>query len=192
MQRQRLAQQMRVRRKIERKIILQMAAMLIELAEPFHAELRNHLVACQVIDPDPRHRPETHFQRAGPIDPAMIRIRREPAFELRANLLQVRRISTQAERLRQKHEMLMPIRFPNHFMIAPAPGVQIRNAAEISKTGFDAAGMIAPPRNVWAGIDDQAEDRKAMLSNLFGKCQNFRGKCGSLECGGNRRRIGKF
>ena len=85
-QRQRLAQQMRVRRKVERKIILQMAAVLIELAQPFHAELRDHLLARQVIDPDPRQRPKRHFQRADPVDSAMIRIRREPAFELRANL----------------------------------------------------------------------------------------------------------
>ena len=122
----------------------------------------------------------------------MIRIRCEPTFELRANLPQVRRIPTQAERLRQQYEMLVAIRLPDHFVIAAAPGVQVRNPAEISKAGLDSTGMIAPPRNFGARINGHPEDRKAMLSNLLRQGENLRGKCSPLKRCCNWRRIGKL
>src|ERR1039457_4965259 len=97
-----------------------MTAMLIKLAEPVHAELRDHLFADEMIRPNPRQSAERHFERARPVDSSIVWIRREPAFQLRANLVQVGRVSGEAERLRQQHQMLMTIGLPNHFVIATA------------------------------------------------------------------------
>ena len=65
--------------------------------------------------------------------------------------------------------MLMAIRFPDHFMIAAVPGIQIGNTSEIPQIGFHSAGMIAAPGDFRAGVDGQAQDGKAMRANLFGE-----------------------
>ncbi len=109
-------------RVIEREIVRQMATMKIKHMEPSRTKSGRHVSPYQMVDPDPRQRPERDLQRARPIDSALKRIPGDPALELRANLIQVRGVAGQQVRLRKNHQVLMPVQLPNDFVIArPAP-----------------------------------------------------------------------
>src|SRR5579863_595231 len=77
-------QQMRVRREVYGEVRLQMQSMLIQTFAKPSAPSIAQVSARQVIDPHPGKRPERYFERARPVDPALHRIRLEPAIELAA------------------------------------------------------------------------------------------------------------
>jgi hypothetical protein len=166
--------------------------MLVQLADPLHAELSDHLFADQVVGPDPRQSAKTHFQRARPIDSPVVWIRREPALELRANLVEIIGVSRETERLRQQHQMLMTIRLPDYFVIAAAPHVQIGDSAKISQIALNPTSVIAAPGDFGAGVYGKAEDWKLMLPNLFREPDCFFCECGSMKCTCDGHRIGKL
>ena len=74
------AQQMRVRRKVKREIILEMTAVPVELLKKFLAKSGGKTIADQMINPDPRQSPERHFESAGPVDSPLERIGAKPAL----------------------------------------------------------------------------------------------------------------
>ena len=110
--------------------------MPVKLAEPLHAELRDHLFARKMIRPDPRNARNATSSALVQLMSAIIGIGREPAFQLRANFVQVPSITSESECLREHHQMLMPIRLPDHLVIAAVAGIQVRNAPEITADRF--------------------------------------------------------
>src|ERR1700722_17465157 len=113
--------------------------------EPSWTGLGRHFGANKVIDPDPGHRAKRDFESARPVGPAMKRVAGDPAFELRANLVQMALVACKQIRLRQYNQVLMPVQFPDHLVVARARGVEVRNAAKVGEAGFNAAQGVAAP-----------------------------------------------
>ena len=154
-------------------------------------ELGGHACPYHMVNPNPRKRAEGHFERTCPIGSTMKWIRLDPAFQLRANLVQVCGVTRQQVRLRQDHQVLMTVQFPNDFVIAGARSVQEGDAAEIDQTGINTARVIAPPVDLGAGIHDLSEDRESMRPNFLGEFGDLSRKTAPLQRFGAFARIGK-
>jgi hypothetical protein len=98
----------------------------------------------------------------------MKRIRCDPAIQLGANLGQISRVTREQMRLRQNHQVLMPVQLPDDFVIARARRIQERNAPEIYKICLDPARVIAAPTDFGARFDGPAKDRESMPPDLIG------------------------
>ena len=139
-----------------------------------------------MIRPDPRQRAERHFQRAGPIDSAIIGIRREPAFQLRANFVQVRVIASEQNACASRHQMLMPIRFPDHFVIAAVAWYPDRECGGNSRDRFplrwiDRGARGFPGRCRWSGPGWEIDACRICSARRITSL----GVSSSLKCAGN-------
>ena len=103
----------------------------------------------------------------------MKRVTRDPTVELRANLVQVPNFARQPVGLRQNNQVLMPVQFPNQFVVARARRVEVRNAAEVDQTGFDAAQVIAPPADVGPDVNGHRENWKLVALDLIGEIDHL-------------------
>src|SRR5579863_7612646 len=136
------------------------------LVKPIQKPLAKRLaetISHQVIDPDPGESAESDFERAGPIDPALKRVLREPAFQfafdLREKLLPARKQIC----LGQQNQVLVPVKLPDIFVVAGSGGVEVRYAAEKYCGSCHSAGVVAPPVDIRASLERHPQHRKAML-----------------------------
>ena len=88
-QRDGLAEQVRIGREIDRQVVFEVQSVAIEFGQKALAKSRRHLRAEQVPNPNPRKRAKGDFQRAGPIDAALEGIFRPPVIELPKDALAV-------------------------------------------------------------------------------------------------------
>src|SRR5207249_5873412 len=116
----RLAQQVRVRREVDREIVVQILPMPVEGAQKTPSDCKLQLRSRQVVDPDPGQRAKRDLQRAGPVHSTQIGICGQPVDQLAFDLLQKFPASAQPERLRQHNQMLMAIELPDRLVIAYA------------------------------------------------------------------------
>ncbi len=84
------AQQVRVGREVDRKVVFEMQAVTVELGEKAPAKLCSHARADKVEDPDPRQGAKGDFEGAGPVDAALEGILGPPVFELAEDVLAIR------------------------------------------------------------------------------------------------------
>src|SRR5580704_7092693 len=136
--------------------------------EPSCAKLTRQFTANKVIDPDPGQCAKRDFESARPVRSAMKRIAGDPAFDLRAKFIQVASVAGQQIGLRQNNQVLMTIQFPDHFVITRARRVEVRNAAKVRETGFNATQIVASPANIRPGIDGGGENWKTVALDLVG------------------------
>src|SRR5580698_10871910 len=141
--------------------------------EPARTELRRHLAANQVIHPDPGQGAKGDFERAGPVGPAMKRVGRDPAFELRLNFVPMASVAGQQIRLGQDNQVLMTVQFPDQLVVARAGRVEVRYAAEVDGAGFNAARIIAAPMDILAGVNDGPKDWKLVAMDLIGQIDDL-------------------
>src|SRR5580704_452042 len=137
--------------------------------EPAFTEVTRQFAANKVIDPDPRQRAECDFERTGPVSPAMKRVGDDPAFELRANFVQVAHVARQQIGLRQNNQVLVAVQFPDRLVVARARRVEIRNAAKVAETGFNPAQIVAAPADIGTGVDGHSQNWKLVAPDLIGK-----------------------
>src|SRR5580698_8484361 len=147
--------------------------------DPSRTELGRHVAANQVIDPDPGQGAKRDFESAGPVGPAMKRVGRDPAFELRLNFVPMASVAGQQKRLGQDNQVLMTIQFPDQFVVARAGRVEVRYAAEVDRAGFNAARIIAAPADVLAGVDDGPKNWKLVAMELIGQIDDLLRRTGA-------------
>ena len=75
--------------------------------------------------------------------------------------------------LRQDNQVLMPVQFPDRFVVAGARRVQVSNAAKVGEAGFDAARIVAPPADFRPCIDDRSQNWKAVALDLLGQVDHL-------------------
>src|SRR5581483_270224 len=170
----RFAQQMRVRRKIQREITLEKPCVTVDSIEQLPAGNITQPVAGQVKNPDPGQRAERNFERARPIDAAQVWIGRKPACKLRLDFPEKLTALRQSKGLRQKDQVLMPVQLPDKLMIAGTFEIEIRNAPEELRAGFDTVLIIPPPADLAACLNGGPELREPVREHLVGQ---------PLDCG---------
>src|SRR5690242_7946423 len=99
--------------------------MAVQLRHKPAAQAVRHLVRRKVVNPDPGKGPERDFERAGPINAALKRVLAEPAFELTEDLALELFAAGKKESLREQRKVLVPVQFPDEFVIADRCEIQI-------------------------------------------------------------------
>ena len=181
----RLAQQVRVGREVDRKVVFEMQAVTVEFSEKASAEVFAHARADEVEDPDPGQGAERDFERAGPVDAALEGVLVPPVFELAKDVLAVRLVAGEHGSLGQQNKMLVAIDFPNELVIAGSSEVEIRNPAEVACRRFDAAVRVATPGDLVAVIDDAVEERDMAAQDFVGYRHQLAGVVGIAQCAGD-------
>src|SRR5712692_4332092 len=133
--------------------------------------------------PDPGERPESDFERAGPIDSPKKWIPLEPALQLIPDLSQEIVASGEQERLSQQHQMLMPIQLPDNFVVANFVEVEIGDAPEVDRTTRTPAQIITAPIDLLAGRNLKSKQRKLVSHDLVRKARDGRREGCVLEQG---------
>src|SRR6185295_4729501 len=87
--------------------------------------------------------------------------------------------------------MLMPVQLPDHFVIAGAGEVEIRNAAKVVEARFLGVNVIAPPGDLRAHFDHLPEDWEAMSADLFGQTYDLFSESRAAEARSHFGRIGQ-
>src|SRR5215471_2711988 len=128
--------------------------MLEQRAEPAPAQRLGHTIPGQVFNPYPGKDAKSDLQGAGPIDTAAERILVEPGNKLGPEILQKLLAITQQVSLSQSHQVLVAIQLPDNLVIAHTGEIEVWNPAEIGKPTFPEAKIIAPPMNLFVGVDD--------------------------------------
>src|SRR5438132_1549282 len=115
-----LPEQMGIGREIRRKVVVNVSSAHTESPQPFVTKTGYHgwRICEQKICPDPRQTSERHFQAAGPINADWIRVFSVPVLPLVEYFLGKPLITCKPVCLRQNHEMLMAVQFPDNFAIA--------------------------------------------------------------------------
>src|SRR5260370_31088331 len=136
------------------------------------------------MDPDPRQAAKCDLESASPVDPLLNGILPTPAFELPHDLAQKLLAAGEQVSLRQQHQVLMPVEFPDTFVVAGLGRVEIGNAPKIHGLRFHAAGIIPPPANIWIGLQRCAQQRDAMRQYLFRNVEAIacEGSCHKRAC----------
>jgi len=132
-----------------------------------------------MISPNPRQRPEGHFERTGPIDSPAVRVLREPALQLSLNFAEICGVRREPISLGQKHEVLVPVQLPNELVVASLGRIQIWDSPKIIQPGLDSARVIAAPADLRPAVDLSAENRKRVFSDLRGQFDHFLGETSS-------------
>ncbi len=73
----------------------------------------------------------------------------------------------QKMRLRQDKQVLVPVQFPDRFVVAGTRRVQVGNKAEIFQPGLDPTQVVATPTNVGSGVDSGRENWKLVALELI-------------------------
>ena len=76
-------------REVDRQVVFKEATMVEDPGQEALSKLLCEPLAHHVEDPDPRQRAEGDLKRAGPIDPALIRVLLHPRFDLLHQFVEV-------------------------------------------------------------------------------------------------------
>src|SRR5579863_563321 len=144
---------MRVGREIERQIELQIAAVLIQALQQLISYSK--LSPPKVIQPNPGKRPKSDFKGAAPVDSVQERILLPPGGQLTFRLAQILVAAREPERLRQNHQVLVPVQLPDDLVIPGALEIQIRNPGGIGETGGLVVNRVAAPFDLVAKVQHQ-------------------------------------
>src|ERR1700674_3331636 len=98
-----------------------------------------------MIQPDPRERPESDFKGTAPADALQERILLPPGGQLTFRLAQILLTAFEQERLRQNHQVLVPVQLPDDLVIPGALEIQVRNAAGTGEAGGLIVNRVASP-----------------------------------------------
>jgi hypothetical protein len=110
-----------------------------------------------------------------------------PAFELRADFIQMAAVACKQIRLRQHNQVLVPVQFPDYFVVARARGVEVRNAAKVTEAGFNAAQIVAAPVDIGAGVDGAGENWKLVALDPIGQIDDLLGAIDARNARGQRK-----
>ena len=120
----------------------------------------------------------------------------DPAVELRANFIQVRTVARQQIGLRQNHQVLMPVQFPNQLVVAGARAYRDRECGESKPGRFRcrarsraASGCPARyrgSRQDWkpVALGSARPDRSICCATLAGSARQCRLRHGNRGCEG--------
>src|ERR1700730_17248363 len=75
----------------------------------------------EIPDPEPGQAAECHFEGACPVDAERIGIVLPPRIPLRHQFSCVDPVASQAPSFSERHQMLVPVQFPDDFVIADFP-----------------------------------------------------------------------
>ena len=145
MQHDRLTQEVCVWRKVNRQVVRQVKPVTIKLGGQTIAKARRQAIAYPAQNPYPGECAESDLQGACPIDPSQERIVFEPGFEQPGALVRVFVAASEKSCHGEHSELLMPIQFPDNFVIANLGRIEIRELAKVSGSRFDTAHIIFPP-----------------------------------------------
>src|SRR5579859_1363705 len=161
---------MSVRRKIGRKVFLDVAPVQPQTAQPFVAEVRKSLRTFeQMVGPQPGQASESDLQTAGPIDASRIRILSPPMAPLPQHFVRKTWIARQTISLRQCHEMLMPVEFPRDLAVPDLIEIEKTHLVENRLAGASSVNRVQMPVN-WAPVIQVfiTEQVKMMPANFLG------------------------
>src|SRR5579863_6805318 len=164
---------MRVGREIDGKIALQVAGVPVQTQLQARGRSGGKIASSQVVDPQPRQCPESDFQGAGPVNAAPVPILLEPAIEKFLQMVQKLAPPGKLPGLCQRHQMLMPIQFPDNFVIPHPRRVQIREQPEVASAGLYIMDRIAPPADFLVHsevqVDVVPQQTESALQDLLGR-----------------------
>ena len=121
------------------------------------------------MHPKPGQRAKRDFECAGPIGSAMKSVLGNPTFQLRLNLVEIHGLASQPIRASQNNQVLVPVQFPDYFVIARARRIQVGDAAKVSKAGFNAARVIPTPVDFRPRVNNRSENWKLVSLDLVGE-----------------------
>src|SRR5436190_22225897 len=110
--------------------------------------------------PQPRKAAESHFQAASPVNAEGVRIRMLPAIPLRNHFADIAFLPGETPGLGERGQMLMPIQFPDDFVIANFGEVEKLNLKPGLKWGALAAYWIHMPIALRAIIEVRATKQR--------------------------------
>src|ERR1700682_1650584 len=122
---------MSVGREVQGKVSFEIATVPVNLFQQALAHGCAKRFARQMPHPSPRQGTEGYLKRTRPVDAALERILFEPTPKLGLDLRQGFAVAVKAVVLRQDHEMLMPVQFPNYFVVSDACLIKVGNAPKI-------------------------------------------------------------
>src|ERR1700736_92099 len=122
---------MSVGREVQGKVRFKIAPVAVNLFQEAPAHGCTKPFACQMTHPSPRQGTEGYLKRTRPVDATLKRILLEPTPKLGLDLRQGFAVPVKTVVLRQDHEMLMPVQFPNYFVISDARLIKVGNAPKI-------------------------------------------------------------
>src|SRR5215208_96694 len=97
--------------------------------------------------PEPRKRTVCYLETACPIDSGLRWIRIHPRSQVVDDRAGITFIAAQPVGPAKREEVLMPIQFPDHLVIADQGGVEIRNPTPMSARSASTGNGIAMPIN---------------------------------------------
>ena len=114
----------------------------------------------EVKRPEPRDRAEGDLQAAGPINPLLGRVARDPGEEVGDERLRVPLIARVPVSLPQRDEILVTVQLPDDLAVAHAAGVEGRNATPVPD------GRLTPRNGIEMPIDRLAEAQAAPTQQI--------------------------
>ena len=98
-----------------------------------------------------------------------------PTYDLGCDFLRNPRVLRQRPFLRQHHQMLMTIQFPNPLMISAALKIEERNPPEPDGFGCNTVLIIESPVDLRSGTDRLVEDRKLVAEGRLRQVVKYDG-----------------
>src|SRR5689334_20011532 len=168
---------MGIGREIGGKVVLDVPTIETEGPQPFGTKTGQHSgrFCKKRIGPNPREAAEGYFQAAGPIYADWIRVFSVPVLPLVEYFLGKPLIARKPVCLRQNHEMLMAVQFPNNFAVPGFFKIKIADLErELSGRPFN-VNPVEMPINLHAIIKAFITKQiKAVAVDLFRSPNNLR------------------
>jgi len=143
-------------------------------------------------DPRPGQGAKRCFQSAGPVDSPAERILVQPAFQLAEDLPVAGGIVLHAARLRQQHQVLVPVQFPDDLVIARTLEIQVRDQPEVAQAGLHRVLVIAAPTDFRTCVYRYAQQRKPVFTDARRQAPCFHLKRRPTQPCRSRRRVGQL
>src|SRR5271170_4355165 len=164
-----LAEQMRIGRKISRKIALEVASVAAQAAQPLVAKVGQSASPFQqVIAPKPGETSKCRFQTAGPIDADGVGIVGLPLPPLPQHFVDKPGIARQPVGLRESDEVLMAIQLPRDLAITHFVEIQIAHLVKQLLRSSLPVNKVEMPVNYRAIVEIfVAQQVEAMLADFL-------------------------
>ena len=143
------------------------------------------LSANQVIDPQPGERPERYLQRARPVDSPQKRILLPPAGELPLDFVPVCPVASEQLGLGKHHQVLVPVQFPDVFVIPNLAEIQIRNKTKVARAAGPGVDVIPPPFDSRTRVERCSQYWQPVLHDAVRQDQEFFLECGTGQIPAN-------
>ena len=155
-ERERLAEQVRVRAEVPRQVPLDVPQLRVEAEQQIDEPRRfaRHVAVREELDrPRPGDRSKREFERAGPVHADQRRVRRHPAGRLRDEAGAIPLIAGEPPRAPERQPVLVPVQLPDHLVVA-------RRRIEIRHVGPEAARRAAARHRIEVPVGGAATRRR--------------------------------